>query len=110
MPAADQEDPPVYQDSEIKTAVALLSGLAEGTRMKIVGLLTGAGPASVTAISEGVGVEMVNASHHLSVLLASGLVTKSRDGRQMIYAMNPDVYDNGTLTAGPWTVTLGKKK
>ncbi len=86
-----------------KTAVRL-QALAEPTRLKIVKLLF-KGPQNVTAIATHVGVEIVNTSHHLGVLKLSGLVTQRKDGRFVIYELNPDVI--GPDSSGDPTVFCG---
>lgn len=60
--------------------------LAHPTRIHIIESL-GESELSVSQIIERVGVEPANASQHLSVLRAKGLVTTRKDGNQVFYSL-----------------------
>jgi DNA-binding transcriptional ArsR family regulator len=69
----------------------VLRAMADRERLKIVQCLR-EGPKNVTEIAEQLGVEVVNASHHLGVLRQAGLVLDRRQGRFIIYQLHPDVF------------------
>lgn len=70
---------------------------AEPTRMAIIMVLSG-GEKNVSQIAQLTSVEMVNASHHLGVLQAAGIVTNRREGRFMMYKLTQvDVTKNGVV-------------
>lgn len=72
--------------------VAVLSALAQKTRLEIFRLLmeTGPGGMSAGAIAKELGVVASTLSHHLSLLEQAQLVTSTRSGRHVIYASNVD--------------------
>ncbi len=82
--------------SNTSRCAAWLKALAEPNRLEILQLLVN-GPKTVTALSENLGVEMAAASHHLQVLLHAGLVEMSKQGRFVVYRMNPSIL----LKSGP---------
>ena len=60
--------------------------LAHPTRIHIIECLR-EGELPVSALLERIGVEPANASQHLSVLRAKGLVTNRKDGNQVFYSL-----------------------
>ena len=70
----------------------VLRALGDDTRLKILDFLFG-GEFSVSDISEGVGVEYSQVSHHLGVLRNAGLVSDSKDGKFVMYKLHPVFYD-----------------
>lgn len=72
-----------------------LKALAEPLRLEIVQLLVEA-PRTVTAIAEGLGVEMSTASHHLQVMLHAGLVEVTKEGRYSVYRINSEFLQKDT--------------
>lgn len=94
------------------TQMDVLFAVAEPTRLKMIAAMA-AGPLNVTQVANAVGINIVNASHHLGVMRNAGLVKDTKDGRNVIYAMNPDVFvpgddDSklGTVVAGNVEVTI----
>jgi DNA-binding transcriptional ArsR family regulator len=71
-----------------------LSALASADRLRIVRLLR-AGPRHVGAVAEELGLALVNASHHLNVLLRAGLVCNRKDGRHVVYSLPPGALQEG---------------
>ncbi len=80
-----------------KVEAAWLAAFGEPTRLAILRALA-AGEKTVTQLAVACGVEMMNASHHLSILKDCGLVAAERDGRFMRYALAGAVVGGGTLT------------
>ncbi|AMV23733.1 HTH-type transcriptional regulator NmtR [Gemmata sp. SH-PL17] len=71
---------------DAKLQAEWLAAFGEPTRLALIRALA-AGEKTVTNLAREVGAEMVNVSHHLSLLKDTGLVTVTRDGRYMIYAL-----------------------
>ena len=70
-----------------KSAVASLSALAQGMRLRVFRALVGAGPQGMTpgALSATLDVPASTLSFHLKELMHAGLVSQERDGRNLIY-------------------------
>ena len=67
--------------------------LGEPMRIKLLDRLR-EGPSSVGELQEATGASQQNVSKHLGVLLAAGIVTRSRDGNFARYAIADDsVFD-----------------
>ena len=76
-------------DKKVAQASAdLLQALGQPDRIRIIDILRG-GSRHVTEICRLMEEEIVNVSHHLSVLRHSGLVVDRKDGRFVIYSLNP---------------------
>jgi DNA-binding transcriptional ArsR family regulator len=98
--------------AEARKVAAVLAALAEPTRLRVIWHLT-KGPAHVGAIAAAVGVKMVNISHHLGVMRTAGVLEHVKEGRQVVYTLNPDVFragangeELGVLVAGHIRVVL----
>jgi DNA-binding transcriptional ArsR family regulator len=70
-----------------KAAVAALSALAQGMRLRVFRALVGAGPQGLTpgVLAATLGVSASTLSFHLKELMHAGLVSQERDGRHLIY-------------------------
>lgn len=73
-------------------AVALLQAVADPVRWTVLNRLA-AQPACVCDIQEHVPVATNLLSYHLKVLRDAGLVTATRRGRWIDYALAPDAHD-----------------
>jgi DNA-binding transcriptional ArsR family regulator len=72
---------------EEKAAVAALTALAQGMRLRIFRALIGAALQGLTPgeLAATLGVPGSTLSFHLKELMHAGLVTQERDGRNLIY-------------------------
>jgi len=70
-----------------------LQALAEMNRIRIIDCLR-TGQKNVTELATLLNVEIVNVSHHLGVLRAAELVNDVKDGRFVIYSLNPQFFTN----------------
>lgn len=75
------------------TCAKVLKALGDDTRLKILDYLF-SGEYSVSDISDNVGVEYSQVSHHLRVLRNAGLVLDSKDGKFVLYKLDPVFYSN----------------
>ena len=73
---------------ETTDAIEALSALAQETRLGIYRLLVQAGPEGLAAgsVADRLGIVPSSLTFHLQALERSGLITKRREGRQLIYA------------------------
>jgi DNA-binding transcriptional ArsR family regulator len=65
----------------------ILKTTAHPTRIAIVQLLAAQESLSVTDISEQLGVEQSLLSHHLSGMKLKGILSSTRDGKNILYAL-----------------------
>ena len=68
-----------------------LKALADPDRLKIIQCLQ-RGPKNVSALSELLGVDIANVSHHLSVLRHARLVHDEKQGKFVVYSLHPDIF------------------
>jgi DNA-binding transcriptional ArsR family regulator len=77
---------------EPQRCARMLKALADPERLRLVQALR-AGPRNVSELAALLGkTEIVNVSHHLSVLRHAGLVLDERQGRYVVYRLHPDVF------------------
>ena len=68
-----------------------LKAVADPDHLRIISLLF-SGEQSVGEIASALDEEMVKISHHLGILRRSKILTASKRGRFVIYALHPDVF------------------
>lgn len=70
-----------------KAAVAALSALAQGMRLRVYRALVGAGPQGLTpgVLAATLDVSASTLSFHLKELMHAGLVSQERQGRHLVY-------------------------
>lgn len=78
--------------TQAKAICELLSALSEPNRLRIIELLR-TGERNVTELAQILESEIVNVSHHLSVLRRTGLVQDRKKGRFVIYTLHPKVFN-----------------
>ena len=81
---------------KIKQAVNALAALAQESRLNVFRLLVVAGEEGLSAgdISERVDIPPATLSFHLKELTATGLIVPTRNGRSMIYSLQPEVMND----------------
>jgi len=84
----------------------MLAALAAPERLRIVDFLR-EGPRTVSEIAKMLKEPMMNASHHLMVLRHAKLVRSERNGRFMVYSLNPSVMRPEEDPEGPKHINLG---
>jgi DNA-binding transcriptional ArsR family regulator len=72
---------------------SVLGALADPTRRQLLDLLAARGEASATTLAERLPVSRQAVVKHLAVLDAAGLVSGSRVGREVRYAVRPAALD-----------------
>ncbi|MDF2709440.1 MAG: hypothetical protein K0R62_5092 [Nonomuraea muscovyensis] len=76
-----------------EAAGSVLAALADPTRRRLLELLAAHGDATATTLAERLPVSRQAVVKHLAVLEAAGLVSGSRVGREMRYAVRPEALD-----------------
>jgi ArsR family transcriptional regulator len=72
-------------------AAILLKALADGTRLKIVEMLSG-GELCACKILEAFSITQPTLSYHMKILTESGLVTGRKDGAWMRYTLDEKAF------------------
>jgi ArsR family transcriptional regulator len=91
-----------------------LKALADPDRLKLIQCLQG-GPKNVGDLTRDLEKPIANVSHHLGLLKTAGIVTSSKEGRFVTYALAPKfVRDTKTsslnvLEFGCCRIELGEK-
>jgi ArsR family transcriptional regulator len=81
----------IIRNMEMNRAVIAFAALAQATRLRTLQLLVGRDGRSVRAgeIAEALSIPTNTMSTHLAILGRAGLVTSTRNGREVRYAADP---------------------
>ena len=71
-----------------------LRAIGDPDRLKIIQCLQ-AGPRNVSELAVLLGAELANVSHHLRVLREASLVMDNKQGKFVVYSLNPEVFKPG---------------
>jgi len=74
-----------------KDCARLLKALADPERLKLIQCLL-SGAKNVSELSNLLGVELANVSHHMRVLRHADLVCDERQGKFVVYSLNPQFF------------------
>jgi ArsR family transcriptional regulator len=74
-------------DSDLKSLDRLLKALADPTRLRIVGVLAGAGAVCVCHIHDSLRIPQPKASRHLAYLRRAGVVAAEKRGLWVYYTL-----------------------
>ena len=74
----------------------LWSAIADPSRRRVLDLLVRVGPASASTLADQVPFTRQAVIKHLAVLEHAGLVTRSRQGREVRFAVHPPRLDEAT--------------
>jgi DNA-binding transcriptional ArsR family regulator len=88
-------------------AVATMRCLADGTRLRLLMLLSG-GEVNVSSLCAHTGLAQPTVSHHLGLLRMAGLVYARRQGRSVLYrlATESPAPDSVRVVAGGAVITI----
>jgi ArsR family transcriptional regulator len=86
-PAAPAAPRRTFPEAYVAAAARLLGVLSHEARLRLV-LALAQGPATVSELCAALGLAQSNASHHLAILRATGLVADRRDGQFVVYQLN----------------------
>jgi DNA-binding transcriptional ArsR family regulator len=73
-----------------RAADQVFAALADPTRRQLLELLGGQAAASASALAEQLPVSRQAVVKHLAVLQQSDLVTRRRDGREVVFTVHPE--------------------
>jgi DNA-binding transcriptional ArsR family regulator len=76
-----------------------LRALAEPGRLQMATLLL-AGPLTVTELANHTALSAVNASRHLKILSQAGLVCRQKEGRNVVYSLDPRIAGVASIDLG----------
>ena len=78
-------------ERSLATAAVLFAALGDETRLALVNRLSTGGSGSISALSESCGdISRQAVTKHLQVLASAGLVDSRREGREHLWALNPN--------------------
>jgi ArsR family transcriptional regulator len=87
------------EKKQAEKCAARLHAIAELHRIRIIDCLR-VGPMNVTQLAKELEVEIVNVSHHLSVLRSAGHVEDVKEGRYVVYSLSQNVFKNDSFHLG----------
>lgn len=105
-PAASPRIEFVSDSESLDKCVDRLKALADPQRLRIVTALL-AGPKNVGQITEELDDEVPRVSHHLGVLRQSGILTATKRGRFVEYALPGDVPAQLDGATGEYSIRVG---
>jgi DNA-binding transcriptional ArsR family regulator len=77
-------------DTQLVSAALLFAALGDPTRLALLDRLSDGGPASITALADRFSLTRQGISKHLQVLASAGVIDGRREGREHVWAINPD--------------------
>jgi DNA-binding transcriptional ArsR family regulator len=77
-------------DRAIAGAALVFAALGDPTRLALLERLSSAGPASISTLAERFSVSRQAVTKHLYVLAGAGLLDGRREGREHVWAIQPD--------------------
>ena len=96
----------------MERSAPVFAALGDATRLRVVMLLCGDGPASIARLTAGTHVTRQAVTKHLHVLKQAGLVRSSRLGRESVWAVNTARLDEARQRlsdiSGQWDDALSR--
>ena len=87
---------------DYQSCAARLKALADPDRLRIVSCLF-AGPKNVSELAGELGAELVKISHHLGVLRHANVVKTEKQGKFVVYRLDPEI----AAASDPTSLDLG---
>ena len=75
--------------AKLRDAAPLFAALGDPTRLRLVSRLCADGPLSISALADGADVTRQAVTKHLNTLAAAGLARPHRQGRELIWELEP---------------------
>ena len=98
----------------VDRAAPVFAALGDETRLQLVSRLCAGGPASITRLTQGMGVTRQAVTKHLQVLADAGLVRGIREGRESSWELQPEKLAEARRSldqiSRQWDETLGRLK
>jgi DNA-binding transcriptional ArsR family regulator len=77
-------------EQQLAGAALLFAALGDPTRLALLERLSRGGPASITTLADRFDLTRQGISKHLQVLSAARVIDGQRQGREHVWAINPD--------------------
>ena len=74
----------------LRDSAPVFAALGDETRLSLVATLSGGSPRSIAQLTEGCTVTRQAVTKHLRVLEGAGLVRSVRQGRESLFALEPE--------------------
>jgi DNA-binding transcriptional ArsR family regulator len=102
-------------EKQLAGAAILFAALGDPTRLALLQRLSDDGPASISMLAERFhAMTRQGVTKHLQVLAAAGIIDGSRQGREQVWALNPDRLAEGRqcleVIARGWGDALARLK
>ena len=102
-------------DRNLASAAILFAALGDPTRLTLLQRLSAGGPASISMLADTFrSMTRQGVTKHLQVLAAAGVIDGNRQGRELVWALNPQRLADGrrqldAIAAG-WDDALARFK
>jgi DNA-binding transcriptional ArsR family regulator len=102
-------------ERSLASAALLFAALGDPTRLMLLERLSGGGPASISMLAETFrSMTRQGVTKHLQVLAAAGVIEGTRQGREQVWALNPQRLADGRkhldLISAGWDEALARFK
>lgn len=77
-------------DTSLVSAALVFAALGDPTRLALLDRLSDGGPASITVLADRFALTRQGISKHLQVLASAGVIDGRREGREHVWAINPE--------------------
>lgn len=98
----------------LRGSAPLFAALGDETRLSLVAKLSGGSPRSISQLTEGCTVTRQAITKHLRVLEGAGLVRSVRQGRESLFALEPESLDSARraleVISQQWDQALARLK
>jgi DNA-binding transcriptional ArsR family regulator len=98
--------------ARVERSAPIFAALGDATRLRVVMLLCGEGPASIARLTAGTHVTRQAVTKHLHVLEDAGLVRSSRLGRESVWVVNTAQLEEArrhlSEISGQWDTALAR--
>ena len=106
--------PKPHIDRSLTGAALLFAALGDLTRLTLLRQLSDGGPASISTLAAKQSMTRQGVTKHLHVLAGAGIIDGSRQGREQMWAVNPQRLAEGRrhldVIAAGWDEALARFK
>ena len=101
-------------DRSLSGAALLFAALGDPTRLTLLRQLSDGGPASISTLAAKQSMTRQGVTKHLHVLAGAGIIDGNRQGREQVWAVNPQRLAEGRqhldVIAAGWDEALARFK
>ena len=93
----------VVSDETAQTLARMFKALGDPTRVKLLSLIAAApeGEACICDMTDPVGLSQPTVSHHMKLLVESGLATREQRGKWAYYRVSPEMLRSLAMALEP---------